>query len=83
MTMSQTTAHLKKDIDDSLDRMRTLRDELRVKLHLAGMEAKDEWRRLEPQIAEIERAAEQITEASRAKIADAVKRLTHFRKSLS
>lgn len=81
--MSQTTAELKKDIQESLALVRTLRDEIRVKLHLAGMDAKDEWRQLEPQIAEVERAAGELTEATRKAVSDTVKRLTKLRSSLS
>lgn len=38
----------------SLDEIRTLTDVLEVKLHLAGMEARDQWHELEPRIHELE-----------------------------
>jgi hypothetical protein len=31
-------------------------DELEVQIHLAGMEARDRWRALEPRLAEVEKA---------------------------
>ena len=31
---------------ESLGRLKTLRDEIRVDIHLAGMEARDKWKRL-------------------------------------
>ncbi len=81
--MSQTTTELKNEIQKSLQLMLTLRDEVRVKLHLAGMDAKDEWRKLEPKLEEVERAASEATEATRTAIADAVRRLSKLRSSLS
>lgn len=80
--MNQTTTELKNDQKKSLALLQTLRDEIRVKLHLAGMDAKDQWKKLEPHFAEIEHAAEDITETSRAALADAVSRLKKFRDSL-
>jgi hypothetical protein len=84
--MSQTTDELKKDIEKSIAHMQTLRDEVRVKLHLAGMDAKDEWNKLEPHLADVERdverAAAELTEATRQAVADAVKRLTKLRDKL-
>jgi lipid II:glycine glycyltransferase (peptidoglycan interpeptide bridge formation enzyme) len=81
-TMSQTTIELKQEIQKSLGLMRTLRDEFRVKLHLAGMDAKDEWHKLEPQLDELERTADQVSEATRNAVAEAVKRLNKLRETL-
>lgn len=36
------------------DDVRRIADEVRLKLHLAGMEAKEKWGRLEPQILDLE-----------------------------
>lgn len=38
-----------------LDDLKTLRDEIKVKIHLAGMEAKDAWANLEAQARDVER----------------------------
>jgi hypothetical protein len=46
------------DFRKSLDEIRTTADEVRVKLHLASLEARTTWERLEPQIVKLERAAE-------------------------
>jgi hypothetical protein len=81
--MSQATDELKEEIARGLDAMRTLRDEVRLKLHLAGMDAKDEWNKLEPHLMELEHAAGQFTDATRAKMSDAIKRLSKLRSSLS
>ena len=58
------TTDLKNEISRDLGKMQTLRDEVRLKLHLAGMDAKDEWNKLEPQLLVAERAAETFTEES-------------------
>lgn len=39
------------------DDVRRLADEVRVKMHLAGMELKEKWKSLEPQIQELETKA--------------------------
>ncbi len=48
-TVSQTTQELKIELHKSLALLSTLRDEVRVTLHLAGMDAKDKWAKLEPE----------------------------------
>jgi hypothetical protein len=45
------------EIQKSLAEIRTIADEVRVKLHLATLEARTTWERLEPQLADLERAA--------------------------
>jgi hypothetical protein len=77
-----TTTDLKNEIEKSLGLLRTLRDEVRLKIHLAGMDARDEWNTLEPQLVEIERKAIELSEATRSTIGDAVKRLTKLSASL-
>jgi uncharacterized protein YhaN len=80
--MSQTN-ELKNEIEKSLAQMQALRDEVRLKLHLAGMDAKDEWRKLEPQLADVERAAGNLTDVTRHAVEDAVKRLKKLRERLA
>ena len=43
----------------TLDELKTLRDEIKVKLHLASMEVKSEWEQLEPKLASLESKIEQ------------------------
>jgi hypothetical protein len=42
--------------------LRGLADQIRVKIHLAGMDARDSWNRLEPRLNDYERKAERATE---------------------
>lgn len=77
--MSQSTEQLAKDFQHGRDLLRTLRDEIRVKLHLAGMDAKDTFTKLEAEANEIERG---VTEASRLAIADVVDRFKKLSSSI-
>jgi len=81
--MSDTTNELKSELKKSLSDLQTLRDEVRVRLHLASMDLKDQWNRLEPYIADVEQKAAEATEASRTLISEAKKRLEKFRASLT
>ena len=76
------TNDLKNELKKSLTTLQTLRDEVRVKLHLANMDLKDQWNKLDPYIADVERKAGEATEASRTLLHEAVKKLEQFRASL-
>lgn len=45
---------MKENVKGSLQELRELRDEIRVKVHLAGMDARQRWEELEPKLREIE-----------------------------
>ena len=47
----------KQNMNDGLQRLKTLRDEIRLEIHLAGMEAKERWKELEPKVHDAERLA--------------------------
>jgi hypothetical protein len=81
-TTNRTAAELKEELKKGLEHLRTLRDEVRVRLHLAGMDARDEWNKLEPHLFDVEQAAHEATEASRRAVAEAVERLKKLRQSL-
>jgi len=40
----------------SWDDVRRIADEVQLKLHLAGMDARDRWNQLQPRLAEVEKA---------------------------
>ncbi|MFO0564578.1 MAG: hypothetical protein U0263_02890 [Polyangiaceae bacterium] len=54
MTGSQT---LRESLDRELLELARLRDEIRLKLHLAGLEAKSAWKSLEPRLDALEQEA--------------------------
>ena len=77
--MSDTRLELKAELEKGAAALRTLRDELRVQVHLGRLEARDEWRRLEPRLESVlEQAAKDVSEASRT----AVKELTDAARKL-
>ncbi|MGK4002593.1 hypothetical protein WMF31_08215 [Sorangium sp. So ce1036] len=76
------TSDLKSDLQKSLEALQTLRDEIRVRLHLAGMEAKDAWGKLEPTLLDAEKLAEDVSETSRNALRDIVEKVKEFRSSL-
>jgi hypothetical protein len=84
--MSEPRTESKNEFDRSVDLMRTLRDEVRVKLHLAGMDARDEWNRLEPRLVELERTADKYadkyTAATEVAIRDAIASLKKLRDAI-
>jgi CBS domain-containing protein len=81
--LDSQAAELRGDLRKSLERLQALRDEVRVRLHLGSLEVKDQWRKLEPHLGEVEKLANEVTEASRAALIDAVKHLETLRSSLS
>ena len=68
----------------NLDRLRALRDEVRVKMHLAKMEAKDRWRDLEPTVtALVDEADKGATDLTRGVVTDAISALEKLRASIT
>jgi transposase len=82
-TMTDAKADLKAELAKSLELLRTLRDEAKVKLHLGGMDAKDRWNKLEPRIEDaLGKAASEVTDASRTVVDETVRVLREFSASL-
>lgn len=77
--MNPQKADLKEDLKVFKHDVRALRDEVRLKLHLASMDLKQEWENLEPQL---DRAINSAAIVSGEVVADLKKRLQEFRKRL-
>jgi hypothetical protein len=85
--MSQARNDLKAEFDKSLAQLQTLRDQVRVKIHLAGLDAKAEWTKLQPRLEAAEKtaveaaakAAGDVSAATKSAVDDAVKALKEFR----
>jgi hypothetical protein len=73
---------MKQELEKGVAVLRTLRDEIKVKLHLAGMDAKDQWAKLEPELFKVERAAENATDTSKKLLDEALTRLKALKDSL-
>jgi hypothetical protein len=81
-TTNRSADELKDEVKKGLEHLKALRDEVRVRLHLAGMEAKDEWNKLEPRLLDVEQSAREATETSRRAVADGVEKLKKLLESL-
>jgi hypothetical protein len=51
---------VKKRINEMLDELKQERDELKVKLHLAKLEAGDEWHKIDAQLVKLEAKAKEL-----------------------
>jgi hypothetical protein len=79
METKTVTDDVKNEISKSLERLATLRDEVKVRLHLAELDAKQEWdEKLEPLISELQSKAGQLGESSREKVQELVSRVEGF-----
>ncbi len=83
---SRTSEDIKNEITKTVGLLRTLRDETKLKVHLAGMDIKKTWDELQPKLTEAEehgaRAAEHATEATLDALKATVKKLQDVAKSL-
>lgn len=57
------------------DDVRRLADEVRLKMHLAGMELKDQWTAFEPQLHEVERKLKETGEKAEGVVATQIDHL--------
>ncbi len=69
------TQGLRKRSAQAAENIRRTAEEIRLELHLANMELKDAWKKLEPRIDSVEKLAEDALE-------DLDKRVTEFRQRL-
>lgn len=72
------TSDWRERMEKELEELRRVRDELRVKMHLAKKDAQDRWQQLEKRMGELEahgKRAAQRTEAPLQEIADASRKL--------
>jgi hypothetical protein len=79
MTAKDRTTDVKHELAHGLEKLATLRDEAKLHLHLATLDAKQEWdERLDPTIAELQATAQQLGEASKDKVQELVKNVEDF-----
>jgi hypothetical protein len=69
-------------MQQNLGKLKTLRDEIRVDLHLAGMDAKDKWKEMEPKLRDAEKLLDNVSETSRKAMEEMVEGFRKFRESL-
>lgn len=70
---------IKEEVEKNVEKLETLRDEVKVRLHLASLDAKKEWdETLSPKVLELEQAAKHITESTRSAAKELVAKLEDF-----
>jgi hypothetical protein len=75
--------HKRQWMQGMLSSVRSLRDEIRVEMHLAGMEAKTRWKeKLEPRLHGAEKFGSDVRDVSGRAMKDLVEKYRHFRESL-
>jgi hypothetical protein len=79
---TSTTQDLKQHLQQSLESLKTLRDEIRVDIHLAGMEVKDSWKRLEHRFGDAENFAREASYTSKQALEEIIDTFKSFRASL-
>jgi hypothetical protein len=83
---TRTSDEIKAEIQKTVSLLQTLRDETKVKIHLANMDLKKTWDDLQPKLADAElnasRAAEHASEATLEAIKSTVHKLRKVAESL-
>lgn len=74
---------LSDDVQQALDKLQGIRDEIRVRLHLASLDLKQQWDSLDPQVAEVEKLAKDAGETAREKLGELTAKFSELRDSLS
>ena len=81
--MGTSSTALEQSIDKAINDLESVADQIRVKLHLASMDANVMWNeKLEPRLFEARVHASEAKLASKAAIEDAVKAFEAFARSL-
>lgn len=87
MSADEAQRTLKKDLEDTRDDLRRTADEIKVKLHLAGMDAKDAWDEIQPRLADFEQRfdakADEVGDELKALGNDIKQRLLNIKDKLS
>lgn len=82
METNKPKSKLHQDLNDAREDLRGMRDEIRVQLHLASMEMKTEWEKLQPKMQEAEKAWEVVSDAALDTVHDLQKHLRDFKAKL-
>ncbi len=65
-----------------LEELETIAGDVRVRIHLAGMDIKDEWNKLEPQLLDARTKLGSATDASKKALEELVGRIKKIRAKL-
>jgi ElaB/YqjD/DUF883 family membrane-anchored ribosome-binding protein len=86
MSAEEADKTLKQDLEATRDDLKRAADEIKLKLHLAGMDAKDAWEEIQPRLADFERRvdakADEVGEELKALGHDIKQRLANIKAKL-
>jgi hypothetical protein len=84
--MERTTDKVKKDIQDGVAALKRARDEIKVDLHLAGMDAREEWKKLEARLSRLDQetggAAAELSDRTKQSLDEVSKAFKRFRETV-
>ena len=87
MSADEAEKTMKQELEETRNDVQRVADEIKLKLHLAGMDAKDAWEELEPKIAEFEQQfdakAGEVGEELKALGSEIKQRLLNIKDKLS
>jgi hypothetical protein len=72
---------LRESLQEAIAELETLRDEIRVNLHLAGMDLRDEWKQLEKRLPD-RQSAERVKDATREAVESLTREVRAFKQRL-
>jgi len=79
MKANEVADELKSEITKGIGKLATLRDEAKLHLHLATLDAKQEWdEKLEPRIDELQKSANELSDSTRAVVHELVGKVEGF-----
>jgi hypothetical protein len=80
--MTESARDKSEELKKDLETLQTLRDEIRVRVHLAGMEVKRRWNELQPRIDDLLDSAKRLGEASMHAVKEALDLARELRKAI-
>ncbi len=87
MSAEEADKSLKQDIEDTRADLKRMADEIKVKLHLASMDAKDAWNEIQPRLEDFEKRfdakADDVGEELKALGGEIKQRLLNIKKKLT
>lgn len=86
MSADDSNRTLKDDLEETKADLQRMADEIRVKLHLASMDAKDAWDEIQPRITDFEQrfdaTADEVSDELKALGGEIKKRLLNIKDKL-
>lgn len=82
MNPEKAKSRLAQDWKDAREDLRAMKDEIRVQLHLASMDMKAEWEKLQPKLQEAEKVWDVMSDSALDALHDLQKRMKIFKAKL-